>query len=532
METDPYFWTQDNGAGGPIHFATTYKQLDMVHHIVRNVPSCVNQRDHKGYTLLHRATYLAQYDGYLEIFEYLLSEGADPTITTIDYDPYLDPGLKTPIEVAIQDDTVRDRLQFLIDKYADVPKKPRCHPDLGCWWTLYDYGLDVVQNWAHDYKPDYPESRRRQKALEEKRLFKEQRRQKRRELGAQIELEIAEAKGELNNITIKDGKTDDSVIDPSTVNNSPIAFLFPGQGSQSVGMLKSCQDIPKVKEMCEKAKEILGYDILDVCVNGPKEKLDDTVYAQPALYLSGLAAVEKLKLDDPSFDESKVSAVAGLSLGEYCALVFAKAISFEDGLKVVKVRTESMAAATKVGNHGMLSVVGLKDEQLEKIVNGVKNEGKEGEVLEIANYLFPQGRVVSGDKSMLSRVEKKAQDEGALKVAYLSVSGAFHTSRMDSAAENLKNVLETIKISKPEIPIFMNVLGTRLAISEMNKESIVRMLTKQLVSPVLWEATLKNLISEGKTKLYELGPNSQIKSMTKRVSLDVWKEFTNIDVAK
>ena len=532
METDPYFWTQDNGAGGPIHFATTYKQLDMVHHIVRNVPSCVNQRDGKGYTPLHRAAYLAQYDGYLELFEYLLSEGADPTITTNDYDPYLDPGLKTPLQVAIQDDDVRDRLQFLIDKYADVPKKPRCHPDLGCWWTLYDYGLDFVQTWAHDYKPDYPESRRRQKALEEKRLFKEQRRKKRQELEAQIELEIAEAKGELKNITIKDGKTDDSVIDPSTMNSSPIAFLFPGQGSQSVGMLKSCQDIPKVKEMCEKAKEILGYDILDVCINGPKEKLDETVYAQPALYLSGLAAVEKLKLDDPSFDESKVSAVAGLSLGEYCALVFAKAISFEDGLKVVKVRAESMAAAAKVGDHGMLTVVGLKDEQLEEIVKNVKSEGKKGEVLEIANYLFPQGRVVSGDKSALARVEKKAQDEGALKVAYLAVSGAFHTSRMDSAAENLKNVLETIEISKPEIPIFMNVLGTRLALSEMNKESIVRMLTKQLVSPVLWEATLKNLVSEGKTKLYELGPNSQIKSMTKRVSLDVWKEFTNIDVAK
>ena len=184
METDPYFWTQDNGAGGPIHFATTYKQLDMVHHIVRNVPSCVNQRDGKGYTPLHRAAYLAQYDGYLELFEYLLSEGADPTITTNDYDPYLDPGLKTPLQVAIQDDDVRDRLQFLIDKYADVPKKPRCHPDLGCWWTLYDYGLDVVQTWAHDYKPDYPESRRRQKALEEKRLFKEQRRKKRQELEA------------------------------------------------------------------------------------------------------------------------------------------------------------------------------------------------------------------------------------------------------------------------------------------------------------------------------------------------------------
>ena len=170
-------------------------------------------------------------------------------------------------------------------------------------------------------------------------------------------------------------------------------------------MLKSCQDIPKVKEMCEKAKEILGYDIL-MFVNGPKEKLDDTVYAQPALY-SGLAAVEKLKLDYPSFDES-ASAVAGLSLGEYCALVFAKSDFFEDGLKVVKVRAESMAAAAKVGNHGMLSVVGLKDEQLEKIVNGVKNEGKEGEVLEIANYLFPQGRVALVI-NRCSRVEKKAE---------------------------------------------------------------------------------------------------------------------------
>ena len=531
METDPYFWTQDNGAGGPIHFATTYKQLDMIHHIIRHVPSCVNQRDTKGFTPLHRPAYLAQYDGYLEIFEYLLSEGADPGLTTNDYDPYLDPGLKTPIQVAIQDEDVRDRLQFLIDKYADVPKKAKCHPDLGDWWTIYDYGLDVVQTWAHDYKPSYPENRRREKAREEKRVFKDNRREKRQELEAQIELEIAEAKGE-RLLTFKDGKTDDSVIDPKTLNTSPIAFLFPGQGSQSVGMLKSCKDLPKVQEMCEKAKEILGYDILDICINGPKEKLDDTVYAQPALFIAGLAAVEKLKVDDPTFDVSKVAACAGLSLGEYCALVFAKAISFEDGLKVVKVRAESMAACAKVGDHGMLTVVGLKDEQLEKIVKDVKAEGKNDEVLEIANYLFPQGRVVSGDKTALARVEKKAQAEGALKVAYLAVSGAFHTSRMDSAAENLRTVLETIKISKPETPIFMNVLGTRIAESETNKDTIIDFLTKQLVSPVLWEETLKNLVSEGRTKLYELGPNSQIKSMTKRVSMDAWKGFTNVDVAK
>ena len=201
-------------------------------------------------------------------------------------------------------------------------------------------------------------------------------------------------------------------------------------------------------------KGILGYDILDVCVDGPKEKLDNTVYSKPALYLAGLAAVEKLKVNDPSIHESKVSAVAGLSLGEYCALVFAKSISFEDGLEVVKVRAESMAEVAKVGDHGMLTVVGLKDEQLENIVKEVKSE-KTNAFLEIANYLFPQGRVVSGDKTALSIVEKKAQEQGALKVAHLSVSGAFHTSRMKSAAENLKAVLQTIELKKPKIPIFM-----------------------------------------------------------------------------
>ena len=135
----------------------------------RNVPSCVNQRDKRG-TLRYIGPRLVQYDGYLEIFEYLLSEGADPTITTNDYDPYLDPGLKTPIEVAIQDDTVRDRLQFLIDKYADVlkaemPSRSRC------WWTLYDYGLDVVQKCTITNQTIL-KNRRRQKALEEKRLLR------------------------------------------------------------------------------------------------------------------------------------------------------------------------------------------------------------------------------------------------------------------------------------------------------------------------------------------------------------------------
>jgi [acyl-carrier-protein] S-malonyltransferase len=175
MEADPYFWTQDNGAGGPVHFATTYKQIDMLHHILRNCPEAVNQRDPRGFTPLHRAAYLAQYDGYMELYEYLLSEGGDPTIKSEDYDPYMNPGTKIAIEVSIDDDVVRGALRALEEKYAGVTKKPEPHPDIGEWWTLYDYGLDTVRTWAKDFEPDYPEERRRQKHIKEKAAWKAKR---------------------------------------------------------------------------------------------------------------------------------------------------------------------------------------------------------------------------------------------------------------------------------------------------------------------------------------------------------------------
>ena len=153
-------------------------------------------------------------------------------------------------------------------------------------------------------------------------------------------------------------------------------------------MLRSVADVPAVKEMCDKAKEILGYDLLDVCVNGPKEKLDATEFAQPALFVAGLAAVEKLRIDSPAVVDSCASC-AGLSLCEYTALVFAGAMTFEEGLRVVKVRAESMAAAAKVGDHGMLSVVGLKDDALEECVVDAKKACGDGVACEIAIKLFP-----------------------------------------------------------------------------------------------------------------------------------------------
>jgi len=148
------------------------------------------------------------------------------------------------------------------------------------------------------------------------------------------------------------------------VPTTPVAFLFPGQGSQAVGMLSSVKDLPAVRSMLAAAQRVLGYDLLSICLTGPKAALDDTVHAQPALFIAGLAAVEKLRAENPALVDS-VSACAGLSLGEYSALVFAGVLSLEDGLKVVKVRAESMALAAQTGSHGMLSVVGVADPELQ-----------------------------------------------------------------------------------------------------------------------------------------------------------------------
>ena len=278
-----------------------------------------------------------------------------------------------------------------------------------------------------------------------------------------------------------------------------------------------------MKEMLATAEKILGYSLLDVCLEGPKTKIDDTVYSQPALYVGGLAAVEKLRAEDPSMID-KCSATAGLSLGEYTALAFAGAVSFEDGLKVVKVRAESMAAAAKEGDpHGMLSVVGLADADLEAVCKQVR-EKMPGRVCQIANLLFPQGRVVSGHKVALEECQKLATAKGALKAQAVAVSGAFHTPLMQSASDNLGKALDAITIRDPRIPVYSNVTA-----KPFNQASEIKgLLQKQLVQPVKWEDTVKKLIGSGKTKLYELGPGAQVKAMVKRIDTATWKAFTNV----
>ncbi|GAX79375.1 hypothetical protein CEUSTIGMA_g6817.t1 [Chlamydomonas eustigma] len=295
-----------------------------------------------------------------------------------------------------------------------------------------------------------------------------------------------------------------------------IAAFFPGQGAQSVGMAKDLvAEVPKAKEMFDKAKEILGYDLLQICVEGPKEKLDSTAISQPAIYVSSLAAVEKLRASEGGqalLDDIDVA--AGLSLGEYTALAFAGAITFEDGLRLVKLRGESMQAAADAQPSGMLSVIGLDSEKVAELCQAATADAGSDKPIQIANYLCPGNYAVSGSKEACDVVEKRAKEFKARMTVRLAVAGAFHTQYMQPAVGRLQEALANTEIKTPRIPVISNVDAKPHSDPNVIKE----ILAKQVTSPVQWERSMGDLFEKGLTKSYEIGPGKVIAGIAKRIN--------------
>lgn len=289
-----------------------------------------------------------------------------------------------------------------------------------------------------------------------------------------------------------------------------IAFLFPGQGAQAVGMgsvLAAAS--PRAAELFARAADILGYDLLELCTNGPAEKLNSTVYSQPALYVCSLAALEQLKSDSPDVVES-CAATAGLSLGEYTALVFAGAMTFDAGLKVVQVRGQAMQDAADASPSGMVSVLGMERDQVQKLVD----EARGDDVLRLANFLCPGNIVVSGSKAACERITPLAEAAGAMKVIPLAVAGAFHTPLMQPAVERLAAALADVEIKKPRIPVVSNVDAR----PHDDPNEIRTLLQKQVVEPVLWEDSMQWLLKDfGIEQAYEIGPGRVLKGLLKRI---------------
>ncbi|HEX4588320.1 MAG TPA: acyltransferase domain-containing protein, partial [Gemmataceae bacterium] len=222
---------------------------------------------------------------------------------------------------------------------------------------------------------------------------------------------------------------------------SRIAFLFPGQGAQAVGMgAAACQSSPAAKRLFDQAADILGYDLLALCTSGPIEKLNATDVSQPAIYVASLAALETLKSTDPAAVES-CAATAGLSLGEFTALAFAGSLSFADGLRVVQARGRAMQAASEAKAGGMVSVLTLERPQVEAIVDTASNAG----LIRVANLLCPGNIAVSGVQPALAEVERLVAEQGGRTVR-LAVAGAFHTDLMKPADDQLAAALETVEL--------------------------------------------------------------------------------------
>ncbi|XP_063612986.1 probable malonyl-CoA-acyl carrier protein transacylase, mitochondrial [Penaeus indicus] len=295
-------------------------------------------------------------------------------------------------------------------------------------------------------------------------------------------------------------------------------LLFPGQGTQYVGMGKELLKYPNVNEMYEIASQILGYDLLEICLSGPLNKLSKTIYQQPAIVVSSLAAVERLREENPAALESCIG-VAGFSVGEITALTFAGAFSFEDAIRLVKVRAEAMQLASEMVPSGMMTVLYGPDSRLGFACSVAKEfcqrQGLTEVDCRIASYLYPHCKVIAGNEEALSFIEENKADFRLKRLKRLQVSGAFHTDLMLPAVAALKKVLNTITVENPLIPVHSNIDGKYYK----NAEQVRKQLPKQIWKPVKWEQTMHILYERNKgtafPMTFECGPGKSLKTILK-----------------
>lgn len=259
------------------------------------------------------------------------------------------------------------------------------------------------------------------------------------------------------------------------------------------------------------ASEILGYDLLQICLEGPKDRLDSTAVSQPAIYVASLAGLEQLRQESPEV-VAGAEYCAGLSLGEYTALTFAGALSFADGVRLVQRRGAAMQAAADANPSGMVSILMLDRPQVEALCGQSRDAGP----LWVANYLCPGNTVLSGSKEGCARALELAEEQGA-KTATLAVAGAFHTELMRPADQRLAEALRETRFEGARIPVFSNVDAQ----PHQAAGDFPDLLVKQVLAPVLWEDCVRGLLAAGVDKFYEIGPGKVLKGLLKRIDRKV-----------
>jgi [acyl-carrier-protein] S-malonyltransferase len=292
---------------------------------------------------------------------------------------------------------------------------------------------------------------------------------------------------------------------------SKTAILFAGQGAQVVGMGKDlAEKFPRAKAWFDRANTALGYDLASICFSGPEADLTKTENAQPGIFLASWVCFELLKEHAPNL---KFDATAGLSLGEFTALTAAGAMSFEDGLRVVRQRGKFMQEACDVTKGGMAAVIGLDEAPTREVC------AEAGVVL--ANLNCPGQLVISGEAEKITKACELAKAKGARKAIPLPVAGAYHSPLMASAQPKLRDELAKIKMSAPVVPVMSNVTA------QAHGSDISTRLVEQVCASVRWEESMRALLAQGFTRFIELGPGTALSGFMKRID----KTATMLNVA-